>query len=86
MKMCCKRWTSVHLSDVMRDVNTTHARPATTDWSAILVLGAVMSVIAALAVVALSGAVGSTVVIVGVVVIASVAGWVVSGRQRISRI
>jgi hypothetical protein len=70
----------------MRDVNSTHTRPATTDWSAILVLGAVMSVIAALAVVALGGVVGGPAVIVGVVVVASIAGWVVSGRQRISRI
>lgn len=70
----------------MANVNSTHARPATTDWSAILVLGAVMSVIAAFAAVALSGTVGATAVIVGVVVVASVAGWVVSGRQRISRV
>jgi hypothetical protein len=64
-------------------VNTTHSTTASaTDWHAIVVLGLVMSVLAALAAMLLVEAIGATPVIVGVVVVASIAGWVVSGRRR----
>jgi hypothetical protein len=64
-------------------VNTTHSTTAAaTDWHAIVVLGLVMSVIAALAAMLLAEAIGATPLIVGVVVVASIAGWIVSGRRR----
>jgi hypothetical protein len=64
-------------------VNTTHSRPAPSqDWHAIVVLGLVMSVLAVLAAVALGGVIGESTVIVGVIVVASVAAWIVSGRTR----
>jgi hypothetical protein len=67
-------------------VNTTHSTTASaTDWHAIVVLGLVMSVIAAAAAMLLVEALGTTTVIVGVVLVASIAGWVVSGRRRPAR-
>ena len=68
-------------------MNTTHSTTASaTDWHAIVVLGLVMSVIAALAAMLLVEAIGATPDIVGVVVVASIAGWVVSGRRRPARV
>ena len=68
-------------------MNTTHSTPASaTDWHAIVVLGLVMSILAALAAVLLAEAIGATPVIVGVIVVASIAGWAVSGRRRTVRV
>lgn len=74
-------------SGITGPVNTTHSTPASaTDWHAIVVLGLVMSILAALAAVLLAEAIGATPVIVGVIVVASIAGWAVSGRRRPARV
>lgn len=89
--MSAQRWTRAPPAGITSDVNVTHPHPrvagqpttsAGLDWHAIVVLGVVMSVIAAVAVLALGSVVGESTVIAGVIAIASISAWVVSGRAR----